>query len=194
MELFNSDTFTYIILPILIFLARICDVTLGTLRIILISKGLKHIAPFLGFFEVLIWVTVMGKLMQNLDNIYCYIAFAGGYSTGIFVGIKVEEKLALGIVVVRIITQKEADALFCALKEAKYGVTIVDAVGSQGPVNVIYSTIKRNDLKKIVEIIKQYNPNAFYTVEDIRYVNQGIFRNENRLKNMVMFSKSTKRK
>lgn len=182
MEIINSDAFTYVILPFLIFIARICDVSIGTLRSILVAKGYKYIAPFLGFFEVLIWAMVMGKLMQNLDNIYCYLAFAGGYATGIFVGIKVEEKIALGIVVVRIITQKEANSLFCALRDAKYGVTIVDANGSQGRVNVLYSTIKRTELKKVIAIIKEYNPNAFYTVEDIKYVKHGIFKNESRFR------------
>lgn len=175
MDFISSDLFTYFILPLLIFLSRIMDVTIGTLRIILVAKGEKIIAPILGFFEVLIWIIVMGKIMENLDNIYCYIAYASGFATGNFVGIIIEEKLAIGIVGLRIVTQKEANNLIEALNSKNIGVTVVDAYGAQGKVNVLYSTVKRTDLKMVEEIIKIHNPKAFYTVEDIKFVNKGIF-------------------
>ena len=105
---FQSDIHIYIILPLLIFLARICDVTLGTIRIIAVSKGLKRLAPFLGFFEVFIWILAISRIMQNLNNPICYIAYAGGFAAGNYVGMKVEEKVALGIILIRVITYKEA--------------------------------------------------------------------------------------
>ncbi len=80
---FSSDLFSYAILPLLIFLARICDVSIGTLRIIFVSKGVKKVAPVLGFFEVLIWIIAISKIMQNLDNYVNYIAYAAGFATGI---------------------------------------------------------------------------------------------------------------
>jgi hypothetical protein len=73
---FSTDLFTYVILPVLIFLARICDVSIGTMRIIFVSKGKKDIAPVLGFFEVLIWIIAISKIMQNLDNYINYVAYA----------------------------------------------------------------------------------------------------------------------
>ena len=96
MAFFGSEIFTFIILPILIFIARVCDVSIGTMRIIFISRGAKILAPLLGFFEILIWLVAIGKVMQNLDNIACYVAYAGGFATGNFVGIRIEEKLAMG--------------------------------------------------------------------------------------------------
>ena len=129
--------FTYLLLPGLIFAARICDVTIGTLRIIMVGRGHKYLAPVLGFFEILIWITVIGKVMENLGNIMCYLGYAGGFATGNLVGIVIEEKLAMGMLVVRVITRKEANELVAGLREHGYGVTRVPAKVSQGPVELI---------------------------------------------------------
>ena len=99
---FDSDLFSYVLMPLLIFLARICDVSIGTMRIIFVSKGKRNIAPILGFFEVLIWITAISKIMQNLDNYVNYIAYAAGFATGNFVGMIIEEKLAMGIQMIRV--------------------------------------------------------------------------------------------
>ncbi len=168
----DSATFIYIILPLLVFLARILDVTIGTLRIIFVSKGLKHIAALLGFFESLIWLIAVAQVMQNLNSWQTYIAFACGFGAGNYVGVVLEERIALGNLLIRIITMKEADVLVEVLRKAGYGVTSVDAAGESGPVKLIFSIIKRRNLTKIVGMIKKYNPNAFYTIEDMRYVNQ----------------------
>ena len=108
---FQSEMYMYFVLPFLIFLARICDVTIGTIRIILVSKGRKNMAPFLGFFEVFIWILAISRIMQNLNNPICYIAYAGGFAAGNYIGMMVEEKIALGVILIRIITHKEATYL-----------------------------------------------------------------------------------
>jgi len=172
---FDTDAFTFIGLPILIFLARICDVTIGTLRIIFVSKGKKLLAPLLGFFEVLIWLIAISKIMQNLDNVFCYITYAAGFATGNYIGMLVEEKLAIGVIVIRIITQKNASALINSLHSEGYGVTSIDAQGSKEKVHVIYSIVQRNDIEEVVDIIKKFNPKAFYSVEDVRFAKEGIF-------------------
>ena len=174
-NIFGTDLFAYFLLPLLIFLARICDVTIGTIRIIMISKGKKFLAPVLGFFEILIWIIAIGKIMQNLNNPVCYIAYAGGFAIGNYVGMKVEEKLAIGLIVLRIITQKEASELIKELREMGFGITEVDAMGKGKKVHVIYSIIKRHDVPVVVEKIINFNPKAFYTIEDIREVSQGVF-------------------
>ncbi len=176
MELFDSNLYSYFILPLLIFIARICDVTLGTLRIILTSKGQKYIAPFLGFVEMIIWILAITHIFENLNNWACYIGFAAGFAMGNFVGITVEERLALGHELIRIITSKEAENLISSLREKGYVITSIKARGSQGEVGIIYSIIKRSDLKDFVSFMKKFNPNAFYTIEDIRFVNKNIFR------------------
>jgi uncharacterized protein YebE (UPF0316 family) len=176
MEFFDSNLYSYFILPLLIFFARICDVTLGTLRIILTSKGKKFIAPFLGFIEMIIWILAITHIFENLNNWACYIAFAAGFAMGNFVGITVEERLAIGYELIRIITNKEAEKLVSVLREKGYGITSIQAQGSQGDVGIIYSIIKRSDLKNFVSFMKIFNPHAFYTIEDIRFVNKNIFR------------------
>jgi uncharacterized protein YebE (UPF0316 family) len=175
MEFFDSNLYSYFILPLLIFIARICDVTLGTLRIILTSKGHKYIAPFLGFIEILIWILAITYIFENLNNWACYIGYAAGFAMGNFVGITVEERLALGHELIRIITGKEAEKLISSLKKKGYGITSIKAMGSQGEVGIIYSIIKRSDLKDFVSFMKKFNPNAFYTIEDIRFVNKNPF-------------------
>ena len=167
--------FSYVVLPLLIFFARITDVTLGTMRIILISKGKKKIVPVLAFFEILIWILAISKIFQNLKNPACYIAYAAGFATGTYVGMLVEEKLALGTQLVRIITKKDAGDLIRILKEYGYGVTSVDAKGVKGPVNIVYSVTDRKRIPELAGIIHNFNPNAFYSVEDIRYVEKGTF-------------------
>ena len=171
----NSPVFVWVILPLLIFIARILDVSIGTLRIIFVSRGMKYLAPLLGFFEVLIWLIAIGQIMQHLDNVMCYIAYAGGFAAGNYLGIIIEQKLKMGIYIVRIITQKNANELIAFLRSKDYGITSIDAEGSQGKVSILYSIIRRKNLNHFIESIEQFNPNAFYTIEDVRFVSKGIF-------------------
>ncbi len=174
MEQFNSEIFNYLILPLLIMLARIVDVSLGTIKIIFISKGYKHLAPFLGFFEVLVWLLAITRIFQNLDNWICYVAYALGFALGSFVGIKIEEKLALGVQLIRIITRKDASTLTQVLREGGYGVTSIQAEGSTGKVGILYSIVNRKNIENVVQVIHKHNPKAFYTIEDIRFVSKQI--------------------
>ena len=160
--------FAWVVLPLLIFLARICDVTLGTIRVIFISKGFKYIAPVIGFFEVIIWLLAIGQVMNNVTNVASYIAYGAGFATGTFVGMAIEEKLSLGTVIVRVITNQEANDLVECLRAHDYGVTVIGAMGSTGPVQVLFMVIKRQDLGRVTGIIRQFQPNAFYSIEDVK--------------------------
>lgn len=171
---FEGNLFSYVVLPLLIFLARISDVTVGTLRIVMVSKGQKYIAPLLGFFEVIIWLVTMSKIIQNIDNWVAYVAYGAGFATGNLVGLIIEEKLAVGIVQLQIITRKSADNLIAKLKAGGYGVTYHEAQGANEKVAVIYTIIKRNEIKKVTEIMLTYNPNAFYSIQDIKMISKGV--------------------
>lgn len=175
MEFINSDLFTYFLLPLFIFLARIMDVSLGTLRIIFVTKGMKKVAPLFGFFEVLIWLIAISRIMQNLDNWVCYIAYAAGFATGNYVGMYLEEKLAIGHEMIRVITRRDASSLINDLHERGYGVTSVRAQGIDGEVAVIYIIARRSMIKEVLDLINLHNPRALYTVESIKYVNKEIF-------------------
>jgi uncharacterized protein YebE (UPF0316 family) len=171
---YEGVAFTYFVLPFLIFLSRIIDVSLGTVRIVMVSKGQKIWAPILGFFEVFIWLIAISRIFDNLDNWICYFAYAFGYATGNYVGLKIEEKLAMGIVRIQIITRKTAEELIQNLKSSGYGITYHDARGGSEDVSIIYSILKRTELPKVVDKIKIYNPKAFYSIEDVRFVSHGI--------------------
>jgi uncharacterized protein YebE (UPF0316 family) len=172
---FDTTLFSYAIMPLLIFLARICDVSIGTMRIIFVSKGKKYIAPILGFFEVLIWIIAISKIMQNLDNYVNYIAYAAGFATGNFVGMLIEEKLAMGIQLIRVFTNHEGQKLVLSLNSSGFGATRIDAEGAKEKTNLIYTIVQRNELQKVLEIIHSFDPKIFYTIEDIKTVNEGIF-------------------
>jgi len=173
--LFDSSIFTWAILPLLIFLARICDVSLQTIRIIFTSKGKKLLAPMVGFFEVLIWLLAIGQVMRNLTSVSCYLAYASGFAMGNYVGLLVEEKLAVGIVLLRVIVQGDPSSLIEHLSKENFGVTNMEALGVRGKVNILLMVIRRMDAKHIAEDILTFNPKAFYTIEDVRHVSSGIF-------------------
>ncbi len=174
-NIFDSGTFSLIILPILIFLARIVDVTFGTIRIIFVSRGMKWLAPVFGFFEIIIWLFAIGQVFGNLTNITYYVAYAGGFACGNFVGIWIEEKMAIGTLIVRVITRNDGLQLIEQFRSQSFGVTSFDAQGSTGKVKIIYTIIKRRDLQKIIVIIKRFNPRAFYSIEEVRSASEGIF-------------------
>lgn len=171
----NSSVFTWAIIPLFICLARIIDVSLGTLRIILITRGMKLVAPILGFFEILIWLFAIGQIMQNLTNVANYFAYALGFAIGNYIGIILEEKLAIGKVVIQVVTRKDASDLIAFLRKENISVTVVNAEGSSGMVHLLFSVIKRAQLPFVTLHIKNSNPQAFYTVEDVRFVSGGNF-------------------
>jgi len=182
---FESGLFNYLIVPLMIFFARICDQSLGTMRIIFVSKGQKSIAPILGFFEVLIWIVVISRIMQNLDNYLNFIAYAAGFATGNLVGMIIEEKLAIGIQMIRVFANERGQELVNSLNSNGYGATFVEAHGAREKVHLIYTIIHRNELGKVTELINEFNPSAFYTIEEVKTSNEGIFtlRKQNALTN-----------
>lgn len=173
--LFDTELFKWVLLPVLIFIARTMDVTLGTLRNVFISKGFRRIVPFIGFMEVLIWLISIRQVMQHLDNPVCYIGFAGGFAMGTYVGLLIESRLALGLQVLRLIISSDWEPLIAALHKENLGVTIMDGQGAKGPVKIIFTIVKRKDIARVRGIIRRVNPHAFYSIEDIRIANQGVF-------------------
>jgi uncharacterized protein YebE (UPF0316 family) len=167
--------FSFVIVPLLIFSARVCDMSLDTIRVIFMSKGIQYLPAFIGFFEVIIWLVAIGQVMNNLTNVVCYIAYGGGFATGTFIGMAIEEKLSLGLTSVRIITKEDPAELMQFLRSHNYGVTSIDGEGGTGKVKMVFTIIKRQDLKHVIGIIKDFHPNAFYSVEEVKSVAEGVF-------------------
>ncbi|MCP1716071.1 uncharacterized protein YebE (UPF0316 family) [Methanocalculus alkaliphilus] len=170
-----TDLYTWVFIPLFIVIARILDVSIGTIRIIFVSRGYRFLAPALGFFEVIIWLLAIGEIMKNLNNPAAYIAYGLGFALGNYLGILLEDRLSIGQVIVRVITRRDASVLVEMLKQGNYGVTAIDAEGATGQVKLIFLVINRSRLPEVIELIKHFNPNAFYSVEDVRSVKEGVF-------------------
>ena len=171
----NYGFYIWFVLPFLIFLARVLDVSFGTVRVIFISRRFKYLAPLIGFFEILIWLLAIGQIMKNLSNPACYLAYAGGFAMGNYVGIRIADRLSLGVVLIRVVTEKDASQLVELLKSADYGVTSVDGHGTAGQVKVVFTIVPRKEVKRVANLIKKFNPKAFYSIEEVGFVEKGIF-------------------
>lgn len=172
----DSSLFTWVILPLLIFFARILDVSIGTLRLIFVSKGYKFYAPLLGFFEVIIWLLAIGQIMQHLDNFLCYIAYGLGFATGNYLGIYLDEKMSLGTVLIRVVPKMDTTHLINHLREQSFGASLVDIEGMTGKLKMIFTIVKRKDLKEVLGLIQEHNPQSFVTIEDVKTAKEGYFR------------------
>ncbi len=170
----NSVLFQWVILPLLIFAARVADVSLDTIRILLIARGKRIIAPLLGFAQVTIWLLAIRQIFLNISNAACFIAYAGGFAAGTWIGMLLEERLAIGIQVIRLITRKDAVELIECLKAHGYGVTSVDGQGTTGKVAIVYTIVKRQEIPHVINIINRFNPRAFYTIEDVRVISDAV--------------------
>jgi len=172
--------YSWVTLPALIFLARIGDVSMETSRVIYISKGIKYLAPIIAFFEIVIWLLAMEIVISDLANIANFFAFAFGFAMGTYVGLVIEEKLYIGMVILRIITTEESNEEITSFMQSEnLGVTCMDARGARGNVKMILSLVNRTDIPRITEYIRTTNPHAFFSIEDVRYVNEGVFRPKN---------------
>lgn len=170
----TAGTLNYVVLPILIFFARIGDVSISTIRIIFVMNGNRLIAPILGFFEALIWLLAIGQIFNNIDNVWSYIAYASGFAMGTFVGITLEAKLAYGKVVLRLFAPNEVNELLLFLEENNYRYSLLDAEGRKGKVNILFMVVNRDSLKHLINGIDQYHPKAFYTIEGVKQVSDEI--------------------
>lgn len=173
------DTYTWL-LPIMIFFGRICDVTLGTLRIIFVSKGERYKAPIVGFFEVFIWVVIISQIFSHANSIVAYLSYAAGYAAGNYVGILVENRIAFGYQLLRAYTKKEASDLIKILNKKDIGATFIRGEGAVSQVHIVEIVIDRKSLNEAINVISEFDGDIFYLVEDIRYKRKGIFASNKR--------------
>ncbi len=163
------------LLPIIIFFGRICDVTLGTLRIIFVSKGERYKAPIVGFFEVFIWIVIISQIISRANDLASYLSYAAGYAAGNYIGILVENKIAFGYQLFRIYTKKDGHDLVKLLNKEGFGSTFIRGEGVVSEVDIIETAVSRKGSERVIQIINQFDPHAFYLIEDIRSKQKGIF-------------------
>jgi len=162
-----DNVFSFLLLPLLIFLARILDVSINTVRIIYVLGGRKLTSTVLGFFESFIWLMAIRQIFEHLDNWMCYVAYPAGFAAGIFVGMIIEEKIAYGKVIVRIITRKDVQPLLKYLNKEYMRYTYVHAEGPDGLENLVFTVLQREKLEELLQTLKEILPTAFYTVEKV---------------------------
>lgn len=163
------------LLPVVIFFGRIIDVSLGTLRIIFVSKGEKNKAPLIGFVEVFIWVVVISQILARANDMVSYLSYAAGYAAGNYIGLILENRIAYGIVLCRIYTQKNGYELIQSLNKLNFGATMTHGEGSTNEVDIIETVVDRKEMKALEQAINQFDSNSFYVVEDVRTKKNGIF-------------------
>ena len=175
MPVIDSNLYIWVVLPVMVFFARVADVTLGTMRIIFISRGKRNLAPILGFVEVFIWITIVSQIVSGAHNLLAYLAYAAGFATGSYLGMYIENRIAVGVQLILTIIHERSEDLTSRLHAAGYGVTRVDGLGANGPVKLIYTVVLRRNLDEVLSIIHHTHPHAFLAIEDLRSTEAGIF-------------------
>ncbi|MDI6720170.1 MAG: DUF5698 domain-containing protein [Methanomicrobiales archaeon] len=165
----------WVVMPALIFLAILTEVCFSTVRVIFITRGLKYPSIAIGFFQVLIWLLAIGQILQNLNNYLYFLAYGFGFSLGICAGITIEERLAIGRVIIRIVLREDAAPLLEYLKGAGLGFTRMPGRGAYGDVQIVLTVVDRHDVRAVAAAIERCNPQAFYTIESVKQVSDGIF-------------------
>jgi uncharacterized protein YebE (UPF0316 family) len=157
-----------VLLPPLIFVARICDVSLGTMRMLAVVRGQRLLAVLMGFFETVIWIFAVSSVFRHLDHLANIVAYAAGFAAGNAVGMWIEAKLALGTQVLSFVSRGAAHAVGECLRFADHSVTTLSGFGKDGPVSICHAILPRRMTKRTIELARQVDPDVVVTVEDVQ--------------------------
>lgn len=162
---------------LLIFVARVVDVTLATIRMLMVMQSRKVQAAIIGFFEICIYITALGKVVNSLDNLGNLLAYALGFACGTYVGITIENRIALGNLSAQVVLKEDDNniQLVETLRECGFGATVLEGQGREGNRKVIYLVINRKDLARFKGIVYDYDAEAFITVSSINPISGGYF-------------------
>lgn len=158
---------------LLIFVARVVNVSMGTVRSLMSMRGQQKLATVISFFESLIFIVAISQVLQNVNNIWNILGYSGGFAVGTWTGLKIEERLALGYAEVQVITQSAGDELADALRDAGYGVTEVTGEGRSGKVCVLTVVANRREVPAITALASKVDDKAFVTVDSASHVYRG---------------------
>lgn len=161
---------------LMIFVLRLSDMTLDTMRLIFTLRGHKWLAGLVGFMQAAIVVVAIAQVVKNVNNVWNIIGYAGGYAAGIIVGMTLEERMALGFSHLQIISSGKGAAIAEALRGAGHAVTVLTGTGRDGTVNIVHCTVRRSDAGVVKSIAEETDPKAFVTGEEVRPLARGYFR------------------
>jgi uncharacterized protein YebE (UPF0316 family) len=160
----------------LIFALRLTDMSLDTLRVLVVIRGQKQLAWVFGFFQAGIFVVAISAVIRDLGNPLNIIGYAAGFATGNVLGMLIEERIAIGHIHIRIISSKRGPAIADRLRGDGYAVTEIPAYGKDGTVTLLNCSVKRKNLARVQKSVNDVDPNAFVTAEDIRPIRRGFWR------------------
>ena len=161
---------------LLIFILRVTDVSMGTMRMLMVMRGVRKWAVLIGFVEVTIWVVAISQVMSNLNNVWNILAYSGGFAVGTFVGMLLENRLAMGKVSIDVASLQKGVEIAAKAREAGYGATELSAYGQSGPISLINIVVPRKQKSVVLALITKIDPTAFVTVNDLRRVDRGYSR------------------
>lgn len=164
------------LMPLVIFLLRVSDMSLDTLRVLFVVRGRRPLAWLLGFCQSALWVVAITSVLSHLDNLWNVVGYAGGFATGNVVGMMLEERLAIGHGHLRIISSRRGSAIAEALRAAGYAATELPGRGRDGTVTVINCSVRRRDIEPVRRRVAEIDPDAFVTVEEVRPLHRGFWR------------------
>ncbi|MEQ9440583.1 MAG: DUF5698 domain-containing protein [Cyclobacteriaceae bacterium] len=172
--MFEFDFTGYLLLPLLIFLARVSDVALATVKLMFVVNNARRWAAILGFFEALITILALSRIMQDASNIIAYVMYAAGFAAGTYMGMRIEERLAYGSVLIRIISKKIPDSLLEYLAQNQYRYSMVDANDQSGNSQILFTVCKRSRLQTFLSNLENIAPEALYTIEGMKQVSHDL--------------------
>lgn len=159
-----------------IFFARVCDVSLNTMRTLMVMRGKKFYAAGIGFFEVCIYIMALNYIFDDLyGNPFKLLVYAAGFATGNIIGSTIEEKLAVGTLTAQIITMKEPLEFTEILRDKGYGVTVIEGMGREGVRHILQIILHRKGLKELQKVVDEWDTEAFLAVFDARSTKGGVF-------------------
>jgi uncharacterized protein YebE (UPF0316 family) len=169
-------TLDILLMALAIFLLRIGDMSLDTIRMLFVIRGRKGIAWGLGFFQSLLFVVAIGSVLSNLNNPVTILAYAAGFATGNVVGMLIEERMAIGYLQFTIISSNRGATIAEQLRKSGHAVTEIPARGRNGTVTMLQTNVKRKDMDNIETIVLEADPEAFITLDEVRPVRRGYWR------------------
>jgi uncharacterized protein YebE (UPF0316 family) len=155
---------------LLILCLRLVDVSLGTVRIILLSRRHRLRPALIGFVEVFTWLVAVTVVFSNLNDVPRMLAYAAGFALGTYLGTLLESRLAVGNTMMRVVAPIDSPQAFEELRQAGFPVTVINADGRDGHVRLAFSIIPRRRRKEALSIVREVNPHAFVTLQDIETV------------------------
>jgi uncharacterized protein YebE (UPF0316 family) len=164
------------LLPILIFFIRVADMSLDTMRVLFVVRGRRPQAWVVGFMQSALWVVAVASVLSHLDNLLTVLAYAAGFATGNVVGMRIEERLAIGHSHLRVISTQRGEAVAAAVRAAGYAVTELSGRGKDGTVSILTTSVRRRDIDPVRSEVLRADPDAFVTLSDVRPLHRGFWR------------------